>query len=111
MRKSMLELLDVSSPRVKLEDFFLRIVEEAQAAKIVTSGARLGGDVPEFLNKATQSGTDSVVTSLVDAAELELRSEPVEAPPDNALPVPSGIPAVMATTLGSCSISWIIASA
>ena len=86
------ELLAVSNPRVKLEDFFLRIVEEAQAANIVTSGARQGGDVPEFLNKATQVGTDDVVTSLVDAADRESQSKKAEAPTEKAVePAPTGV--------------------
>ncbi len=77
------ELLDVSNPRVKLEDFFLRIVEEAQAANIVTSGARLGGEVPEFLKKATDVTTSDVVSSLVGAAERETQRPVIEAPPES----------------------------
>ena len=67
------DLLEVSNPRVKLEDFFLRIVEEAQAANIVTSGARMGGGMPEFLEKATEITTHDVVSSLVGAAEKDAR--------------------------------------
>jgi ABC-2 type transport system ATP-binding protein len=62
------DILEVSNPRVRLEDFFLRIVHEAQAANIRTSGARAGGDIPEFLQKAAESTTQDVVDSLVSAA-------------------------------------------
>ncbi len=70
------DILDVSHPRVRLEDFFLRVVEEAQAANIRTSGARRSGEVPEFLRKATQSPTEEIVESLVSAASHG--TQPVE---------------------------------
>ncbi len=84
------DIIRVSNPRQKLEDFFLGIVEEAQAANIRTSGALLGGELPEFLRAPTETTTHEVVESLVTAAskddptqltEVDLpqppRSEPV----------------------------------
>lgn len=62
------DLLGVSHPRVKLEDFFLRIVEEAQAANVQTSGARRGGDLPEFLKQPTEASALDLVSSLVAAS-------------------------------------------
>ncbi len=77
------ELLGVSNPRIKLEDFFLQIVEEAHAANIQTSGARVGGDVPEFLQKSTETTAQRVVESLVSAASR--RTEvPAGSPPQAA---------------------------
>ncbi len=73
------DILEVSNPRVRLEDFFLRIVEEAQAANIRTSGARLGGDVPDFLQQPAETSTQQVVASLVAAAER--KPEPLPAVP------------------------------
>ncbi len=61
--------VSVSNPRVKLEDFFLRIVEEAQAANIRTSGALAGGAIPDFLAKPTGTTTHQVIESLVHAAD------------------------------------------
>ncbi len=58
---------DVTHPRHKLEDFFLQIVGQAQAADIKTSGARAGGEVPEFLQTATASEVVDLVGSLVAA--------------------------------------------
>lgn len=62
------DIMEVSNPRVKLEDFFLRIVEEAQAANIQTYGARMGGEVPEFLKTSVKTTTEEVVDTLVTAA-------------------------------------------
>jgi ABC-2 type transport system ATP-binding protein len=60
------DLLEVTNPRVRLEEFFLRIVDEAQAANIRTYGARRGGDLPDFLQ--AEATTEQVVDSLVAAA-------------------------------------------
>ena len=74
------DVFEVTRPRDRLEAFFLRIVEEAQAARIGTSGAREAGALPEFLTKATESPTHEVVDSLVAAAEESRRAAvPVEA--------------------------------
>ncbi len=72
------DILEVSHPRQRLEDFFLRIVEEARAAKVVTSGAQGGGELPEFLKKPTASATQEVVETLISTARHE--SEPIAAP-------------------------------
>ena len=74
------ELLGISNPRVKLEDFFLQIVEEAHAANVQTSGAREGGDIPDFLRKATEVTTESIVDSLVGAASRRFEPTPVAVP-------------------------------
>lgn len=71
------ELIGVSNPRVKLEDFFLQIVEEAHAANVATSGARVGSDIPDFLKKATEVTAQSVVDSLVNAASRRVEPTPV----------------------------------
>ncbi|MBN4058856.1 ABC transporter ATP-binding protein [bacterium AH-315-J04] len=69
--------VDVSHPRHKLEDFFLQIVTQAQAADVKTSGARAGGHVPDFLKTATVTEMVDLVGSLV-AASVE--PEPSVAP-------------------------------
>ncbi len=61
------DLFDVSSPAEKLETIFLRIVEEAQAANIATSGARAAGAMPDFLGTADR--TEAVVDELIEAAK------------------------------------------
>ncbi len=72
------DIFDVSNPRVSLEDFFLRIVEEAQAKNIQTSGARSGGKIPEFLQQPTESITRDVVESLVMASSVKVEPAAVE---------------------------------
>lgn len=83
------DILDISNPRVRLEDFFLRIVGEAQAANIRTSGARGGGEIPDFLRQSTESSTQEVVDSLVFAASQKVDPVPIQAP---LLPEPTGEP-------------------
>ena len=62
------DILEVSNPRQRPEDFFLKIVEEARAAKVVTFGAEGGGELPEFLQKPTASPTQEVVDTLISKA-------------------------------------------
>ena len=84
------DILAVSHPRVKLEDFFLRIVEEAQAANVRTSGARQGGQVPEFLQKPTAATPHDIVESLVEASSRRTRPlTPLEPAPLRARLGPS----------------------
>lgn len=70
------QILSISNPRIKLEDYFLQIVHEAQAANIRTSGARAGGDLPEFLQLPTRSDTEETVDSLMAAATPALQFPP-----------------------------------
>ncbi|MGB2984900.1 MAG: ABC transporter ATP-binding protein [Phycisphaerae bacterium] len=74
------DIIRISNPRVRLEDFFLRIVAEAQAANIRTSGALAGGALPDFLKKPTESTTQEVIESLVTAASRKLEPVSMEAP-------------------------------
>ncbi|MHC4089929.1 MAG: ABC transporter ATP-binding protein [Planctomycetota bacterium] len=74
------QVLDVSSPSDKLETFFLRIVQEAQAANIKTSGVRAGGGLPEFLSHVEPSGA-AVIDSLVSAGRTAQRVEPAAMKP------------------------------
>lgn len=90
------DIINASNPRVKLEDFFLRVVEEAQAANIDTSGARAGGAMPDFLQQPAQT-PQTVVDSLVSAAseptqatEAPLPPEPVEQPTSDVVAALTG---------------------
>ncbi len=81
------DILEVSNPRTKLEDYFLQIVEEAQRANIRTSGARASGEMPEFLKVAADSTTDTVIDTLIEATTIPATEEtkqpsPVEEPVD-----------------------------
>ena len=79
--------VEVSSPSDKLESFFLRIVRQAQADKVETSGVvHRTGDLPAFLRSGSEDR--DVVEALVEAGrkkiaepepELESHPEPAEA--------------------------------
>ena len=83
-------LLDVTAPSDKLEDVFLRIVKEAQARNIETSGARATGELASFLG-AGEGEDGAVIASLVEAARRPATvTEPVQAqPPQKPVPEPS----------------------
>jgi len=81
--------VEVSSPSDKLESFFLRIVRQAQADRVETSGVvhEAGGELPAFLRSSTADR--GLVEALVAAgkarpaeAEPEVKAQPVEPQPD-----------------------------
>lgn len=74
-----LDVLNVTTPRDKLESLFLRIVKEAQEQRLSTGGALAGGQVAEFL-RTSQSDAKEVITELVSAAREQ------EAQPEKAAP-------------------------
>jgi len=83
-------VLGVSTPMERLEGLFLRIVEEAQAADVATSGARAGGGLPDFLTAPEAPPEPSaVIEQLVADAEPP---EPSEAPDAEPAPRPSQEP-------------------
>jgi ABC-2 type transport system ATP-binding protein len=65
---------EVRTPRDRLENLFLRIVDEASAQKLSTGGAQIGGQVAAFLRGdeevAAREG-EAVIEDLVQAAEPE----------------------------------------
>ena len=84
------EILSVSNPRVRLEDYFLRIVDEAHAANVRTYGARRGGALPDFLQQKAEPSAHEVVESLVDASSREEDAvERVEPPTGTPKPEPA----------------------
>jgi len=60
------DVLEVASPRDKLETLFLRIVSEAQQQHLATGGAMAGGQVAEFLRGGEGEG-ERVIEELVSA--------------------------------------------
>ncbi len=69
--------IDVTTPRGRLENLFLRIVRDAQTAKVATSGVGAAGAIPEFLGTATSTG-DEIIQSLLQATEKPAATEPIE---------------------------------
>jgi len=106
----------VDAPRKKLEALFLEIVEQAQQEGLVTSGARAGGRMAEFLaegaqGKAEEQG-DDLIRKLVQPEVPEVK--PVEPPreerpsgPDRSAiddlvqPQPAPVPAEKANPAGA----------
>jgi len=66
------DLLSVGAPADRLESFFLKTVEQAQAANVESAGVQAGGALPDFLGSTPQP---SLLDSLVAAAERR-REEP-----------------------------------
>jgi ABC-2 type transport system ATP-binding protein len=67
--------VEVQTPRNRLEDYFLEIVAEAQAAAVETSGSIAGSGVSDFLSAAGEvSEGERVLDRLVSGAEKESKS-------------------------------------
>ncbi|MCP4377779.1 MAG: ATP-binding cassette domain-containing protein [bacterium] len=82
------EVLDVTSPRNKLESLFLDIVTEAQNQQIDTGGAVSGGQVAKFLRPESEPQGREVIEQLVSTPTAdELQPEPVEPEPIDDTPV------------------------
>ncbi|MBN2063579.1 MAG: ABC transporter ATP-binding protein, partial [Sedimentisphaerales bacterium] len=56
--------LQFETPRDRMEDFFLRTVEQAQLSDIATSGAKMGGVMSDFLGSEFEQ-KDNVIDKLV----------------------------------------------
>ncbi len=83
------EVLGVTTPTDRLEEFFLRIVQEARQQRLTTSGAEAGGPMAEFLRADGVQTGRQLVDSLVAAAKSEPGDEqpsatqsPADQPPD-----------------------------
>lgn len=77
----------VSTPRDKLEDVFLKIVSEAQAAEVETSGAMMGAGVSDFLTSSAPSQDESTVVieqlvspqqPMAETTETETQLKPIK---------------------------------
>jgi len=84
------EVLDVTSPRDKLESLFLDIVNEAQAQRLDTGGAIAGGQVAQFLRPSAEAepqGREVIEQLVTGATVVDEQPAPREAP-DPGRPVP-----------------------
>ncbi|MDX2200885.1 MAG: ABC transporter ATP-binding protein [Phycisphaerae bacterium] len=69
----------VSTPRVRLEELFLRVVREAHESRVETGGAAQAGAIAGFLGKSGEG--DDVLSQLTRAAEpVPAKPEPVAVP-------------------------------
>jgi ABC-2 type transport system ATP-binding protein len=69
--------VEVAVPRGRLEHLFLKIVREAQEAKLATSGVGATGAIPEFLGSSAGEG-DAVIRSLIEAGTAPAPQAPRE---------------------------------
>lgn len=79
-------VVTVEHPSERLETFFMRIVTDAQTARVATSGVQASGEVPDFLS---ENQGEVVVESLVSASaqpaadtEKALPAAPAKASPE-----------------------------
>jgi ABC-2 type transport system ATP-binding protein len=78
------EVLDVTSPRDKLESLFLDIVSEAQAQQLDTGGAIAGGQVAQFLRSSEEpepQGREMIEQLVTGAAADEAQAHAEQTPP------------------------------
>lgn len=78
------DVLDVSSPRTSLEEFFISIVEDARRANVATSGAAGAGALAEFLGGGKAGGAGDVIRRLESAADAAIDSTVVAPTPARA---------------------------
>lgn len=69
--------VDVETPRAKLEEFFLQIVAQAQAASHATSGVIAGSGVSDFLSAPAESTAQGkkVIDELVAGGDIANRQQ------------------------------------
>jgi len=70
----------VESPRQRLEDLFLQIVDAARAEQVETSGAMRGGPTAAFLGEGDSSQPSAVIADLERAAADSKRATTIAAP-------------------------------
>lgn len=71
--------LRIATPRERLETLFLRIVEQAHAQQIETSGSAPGGEIAGFLG--AEAAAENVLQSLVRTEPVHEAALPAEPPP------------------------------
>jgi len=77
-------VIKVGAPTDRLESFFMKTVEEAQAANVKSSGVRAGGEVPDFLS--AQQPQPNLIESLVAAADQSDHAISQDASPEDNEP-------------------------
>lgn len=87
-------ILSVSSPRQKLEELFLGIVDRAQAERTATSGVTKGGETAAFLRSGAAAAPiagDDLIESLLGSDDNEVAA-PEQRLPDSTPNYPSTTP-------------------
>jgi ABC-2 type transport system ATP-binding protein len=79
------ESMQVQTPREKLEDYFLRIVEQAQQDQLATSGAIMSTGISDFLGDRDRP-TTTLIDELVTGKEVD-KTGSAEASGTTSVPV------------------------
>jgi ABC-2 type transport system ATP-binding protein len=74
------KILSFGSPRDRLEQFFLRMIYQAEK-DMFTHGALASGKVSEFLRAASTESGEALLEKLSAGEEIVLETKPNEAPP------------------------------
>jgi ABC-2 type transport system ATP-binding protein len=75
----------IQAPRQRLEDLFMRIVEQARTEQVATSGALHGGRMAGFLGETAEGA--GLVAELAREQPVAKAAEPVSAPAPRADPL------------------------
>jgi ABC-2 type transport system ATP-binding protein len=86
VQESQTDEVNVSSPTDRLEDFFLRIVREAQKQRVATSGAASDGKIADFLSAASPDAAGKQVIDQLVKASSPAPAENIESVPRSRLP-------------------------
>ena len=78
--------IQVETPMDRLEDFFLRVVDEARQARLETAGVTEGTGVADFLTRGAEEPAPAGEALLAELAQAPAAASPEEAPE----PLPAG---------------------
>jgi len=76
------DLVEVSAPSRKLEEYFLSVVEDARRERLETAGATVGGPAADFLRGEPEG--EKLVEDLVRAGQGEPAPQPAQVAPEPA---------------------------
>jgi len=79
LRASGESIESVQTPRQRLEDLFMDIVEQARQEQLATSGATEGGRTAEFLVNEGEDSAEGLVERLASSRDAERRATVIEA--------------------------------
>ena len=69
------EEIKIDHPRMSLEDFFLDVVNKAQAESVETYGARAGGQIADYLSNGSEDANAPTGQQLLDKLSGKVKEE------------------------------------
>ncbi|MEE9295785.1 MAG: ATP-binding cassette domain-containing protein [Phycisphaerae bacterium] len=83
-------ILKVGAPSDRLETFFMRTIEEAEAANVQSSGVRRSGALPDFIGTASPPDVIDELLSAADDKSPAATPQPIETRPQEPPEEPAG---------------------